>query len=124
MSAGSISWPLLHRALERVLLETEVARTLPEARSANAGALVTAVDATVLIFALNFVEQEILGDDRIAFETEHFGDLGNATRTVTQTLRLDDDVDGGDDDFANGFCGQREAAHRDHRFKTGEVLKR
>ena len=37
---------------------------------------------------------------------------------------MDYDVDGGDDDFTNGFWRQCEAAHGDHRLKTGERFAR
>src|SRR5262245_40372163 len=92
--------------------EAEIARALPEARTADARGAVTARDAAVLVLALDFVEHQILRDDGLAFETHHFRDLRDAARTVAETRGLDHDVDGGDDDFANGLRGQREAAHR------------
>src|SRR6202012_5921380 len=48
----------------------------------------------------------------------HFRYLRDAPRTVAHAFGLDDDVDGTDDHFADGFHRQLEAAHRDHGFET------
>src|SRR6185437_1435630 len=66
----------------------------------------------------DFVSQQILSDDDIAFGADHLGDLGDAARTVAQALGLHDHVDRTHDHFANGLGGKLEAAHGDHRFQT------
>jgi hypothetical protein len=93
-------------------------------RLADPGRHVPADDLAVGVFAFDLVTHQILGDDHVAFHPDHFGDVGNAARTVAQACRLDDDVDRAGDDLAHGLGRQREAAHGDHRFHTAQAFAR
>src|SRR5256714_6002526 len=96
------------------LLLAVVARAFPEARPSDAGRAVAADDLAVGVLADHVVEEDVLGDDGVAFHAHHLGDVGDAARSVAQPRRLDDDVDRGADHFADGAGGQREAANGDH----------
>ena len=106
------------------LLFAVIARAFPELRTADAGRAVPADDLAVGVFADHVVQEQILGDDGVAFHAHHLGDVGDAARTVAQARGLDDDVDRGADHLANGARGQREAAHRDHRFAARQGFAR
>src|SRR5947207_2045402 len=98
------------------LLLVVVARTLPELRPADAGRAVLADDLAVGVLADQVVEEDVLGDDGVAFHAHHLGDVGDAARTVAQARGLDDDIDRGADHLADGARGQGETTHRNHGF--------
>ncbi len=108
----------------KALLVAVVARTLPEFRAADAGRAVPADDLAVGVLADHVVEEDVLGDDGVAFHAHHLGDVGDAARAVAQARGLDDDVDRGADHLADGARGQREAAHRDHGFAARQRFAR
>ena len=101
-----------------------VAGAVPELRPADAGRAVAADQLAVGVLAHHVVDEEVLGDDDVAFHADHLGDVGDAARAVAQARRLDDDVDRGADHLADGLRRQREAAHGDHRFDAGQRLAR
>src|SRR5213076_258639 len=86
------------------LLFAVIACAFPEPWPSDTGRVMAADDLAVGILAEQFVKEHVLGD------------VGDAPRAVAQAGGLDNDVDRGADHLANGARGQREAAHRDHRF--------
>src|SRR5262245_41701804 len=60
------------------LLLVVVPRALPEFRPADTGRAVLADDLAVGILADQVVEEDVLGDDGIAFHAHHLGDVGDA----------------------------------------------
>src|SRR5262245_25887554 len=70
------------------------------------------------VFALDLVDEQVLGDDYVAFHAHHFGDVGDLARAIAQARGLHDDVDRTGDHLADGARGQRITAHGDHRFNT------
>ena len=78
----------------------------------------TAFEPAIRIFAHDLVKEEVLGDDHIAFKTHDLGNMRDASGAVAQTGRLNDDVHGRHDHFANGPRRKPHAAHGDHRLKT------
>ena len=106
------------------LLLAVVAGALPEARPADAGGAVLADDLAVGVLADQVVEEDVLGDDGVAFHAHHLGDVGDAARAVAQARGLDDDVDRGADHLADGSRGKREAAHGDHGFAARQRFAR
>src|SRR3984893_3570061 len=93
-----------------------ISSAIPEPRPADAGRAMPADDVSVGVLAEQVVEEQVLGNDGVAFHAHHLGDVGDAPGAVAQTRGLDDDVDRGADHFANRPRWQRESAHRDHRF--------
>src|SRR5262245_9885697 len=89
------------------LLLVVVPRTFPEFRAADAGRAMLADDLATGVLADQVVEEDVLGDDGVAFHAHHLGDVGDAARTVAQARRLDDDVDRRADHFANGSRRKR-----------------
>ena len=89
-------------ASTRLALLVEVLGALGELRLGDTGRAVAAEQVAVLVLAEDVVEEDVLGDDGIAFHPEHFGDVGDAARTVAETGGLHDDVDRGDDHLADG----------------------
>ena len=83
-----------------------------------------ATQLAIRVFADDLVEEEILGDDDVAFATQHLGDVRDTTGAVSEARRLDDDVDRGHDHLADRLGRQREAAHGDHGFETAQRLAR
>src|SRR5580658_7557495 len=83
-------------------LLTEIARPIPEFWSANPGRFVLSHKVAVSVLAQDVVDEQILGDDDVALESNHLGDVGDASGAIAQTRRLNDDVDGGADHFADG----------------------
>jgi hypothetical protein len=81
-------------------------------------------EAAVSVLAQHLVDEDVLGDDDVAFHAHHLGDVGDAARAVAQTRGLDDDVDRGTDHLADRLRGQREAAHGDHGFETRQGFAR
>ena len=81
-------------------------------------------DVAVGVLADHVVDEQVLGDDGVAFHAHHLGDVGDAARAVAQARGLDDDVDRGADHLADGPRRQREAAHRDHRFAARQRFAR
>src|SRR5215475_5823923 len=59
------------------LLFVVVPRALPELRTADAGGAVPPDDLAVCVFAEQFVDEQILGDDGFAFHAHHLGDVGD-----------------------------------------------
>jgi hypothetical protein len=107
-----------------MLLLAVVARPLPEARTADPGRAVPPDQLAGRILAKQIVDEQVLGDDHVAFEAHHLGDVCDLARAVAQARRLDHHVDRGADHLADGARGQREPAHGDHRFEAGERLAR
>src|SRR5712672_1520891 len=94
------------RGVERfgeLAIQPEIARAVPEGRTRNAGSDMVAADTACFVLAVDLVDEEILGDDHVAFRTDHLGDIGDATRTVAQALGLHDDIDRADDHLADGL---------------------
>src|SRR6202012_1527861 len=108
----------------KTLLLAIIAGALPKAGTPDAGRTVTALQLTVRVLPDDVVNEQVLGDDDIAFEAKHLGDVRDAPRAVAQARCLDDDVDGRDDHLADGARGQREAAHGYHRFEAAQRLAR
>src|SRR5712675_597337 len=81
-------------------LFTVIARALPKAGTADAGRFMPADDVSVGVLADHVVQEQVLGDDGVAFHAHHLGDVGDAPGTVAQTSGLDDDVDRGADHLA------------------------
>src|SRR5215471_11163275 len=83
---------LRFRRIERrgkALLLAVVPGALPEARAADAGRAMPADDLAVGVFAHQVVDENVLGDDGVAFHAHHLGDVGDAARTVAQARGLD-----------------------------------
>src|SRR5207342_3043964 len=99
-------------------LQAEIAGAVPERGTRDTGADMTAANASGLVFALDLIIEQVLRDDDVAFGTDDFGDVGDAPRTVTQALGLDDDVDRTHDHLADGLGRKVVAAHGDQRFQT------
>src|SRR5215831_18313324 len=59
------------------LLLAVIARALPEARAADAGRAVTPDDLAVGVFAEQVVDEDVLGDDGVAFHPHHLGNVGD-----------------------------------------------
>src|SRR4051812_4565931 len=79
-----------------------VACPLPEARTTDAGGAVSADDVAVGIFARHVIDEDVLGDDDVAFHAQHLGDVGDAAGAVAQARRLHHNVDRTAQHFANG----------------------
>src|ERR687892_486419 len=56
------------------LLFVVISRAVPELRAADAGRAVPPDDLAVRVFAEQFVDEQILGDDGVAFHAHHLGD--------------------------------------------------
>ena len=61
-----------------------------------------AEDVAVGVLTGHVVDEQILGDDDVAFHPHHFGDVSDLARAVAQARGLDHDVDRGADHFADG----------------------
>src|ERR1700704_4404727 len=85
-----------------VLVLAVIARTVPKARAADSGRVVAPDQLAVRILAQEIEQEQILGDDDVAFQAHHLGDVRDAARTVAQARRLDDDVDRRADHLADG----------------------
>src|SRR5438128_1776547 len=66
------------------LLLVVVPRTFPELRATDAGRAVLADDLAVGVFADHVVEEDVLGDDGVAFHAHHLGNVGDAAGTVAK----------------------------------------
>src|SRR5690606_3610753 len=106
-AARRVSMPLLRRVqrLGQLALQAVVAGAIPETRTGDAGGPVPADDAAVLVLPGDFVDEQILGDDHVALQAHHLGDVGDAAAAVAQARGLDDDVDRADDHLADGLRG-------------------
>src|ERR1051325_696074 len=60
------------------LLVAEVFRAFPELRAADAGRAVAADEPAVLVLAHHLVDENVLGDDDVAFHAHHLGDVRDA----------------------------------------------
>src|SRR6185295_2524301 len=60
-----------------------VSRAIPKPRPSNAGRTMTADDLPVGVLADQVENEQVLGNDGVAFHTHHLGDVGDAPRTVT-----------------------------------------
>src|SRR6202000_2445299 len=94
------------------LLFAIISRAIPEPRPSDAGRAMPADDVAVGVLADHVVEEQVLGDDGVAFHAHHLGNVGDAPGAVAQTGGLDDDVDRGADHLANGPRRPRETAPR------------
>src|ERR1043166_573201 len=106
------------------LLLAVIAGAVPEPRPADAGRAMAADQLALGVLADHLIKEQVLGDDDVALHPHHFGEMGDAARTVAQARGLHDHVDRGAYHFADGFRRQREAAHGDHRFETRKRLAR
>ena len=79
---------------------------------------------TLRVLARDFVNEQILGRDDVSLHAEQFGDVGDASRPVTQTRGLNNDVNGRADHLLNDVVGQGEAAHDHHRYDTAYRVAR
>src|SRR5213593_204328 len=70
------------------LLVAEIARALPESRTADAGRAVTADQPAVRILAEHLVKEDVLRDDHVAFHAHHLGDVRDAARAIAQARGL------------------------------------
>src|SRR5580704_14148793 len=66
------------------LLFTVITRAIPEARPSDAGRAMPADDVAVGVLADHVVQEQVLGDDGVAFHAHHFGDVGDAAGAVAQ----------------------------------------
>src|SRR5262249_60521945 len=87
----------------RALFLAVVAGGSPETRPADAGRAMLADDLAVGIFADQVVDEDVLGDDGLAFHAHHLGDVGDAAPAVAQARRLGSEVDAGGDHLADGW---------------------
>src|ERR1700683_1781686 len=62
---------------------------IPEPRPADAGRAMPADDVPVGVLAEQVVEEQVLGDDGVAFHAHHLGDVGDAAGAVAQSRGLD-----------------------------------
>src|SRR3569833_827546 len=79
------------RSREPLLLAV-ITRAVPEAGTADAGRAVTADDDAFGVFADHVVDEQILGEDHVAFHAYFLGDVRDTARAVALVRRLDDDV--------------------------------
>src|SRR6516162_4813897 len=59
-----------------------IARPLPESRTADPGGAMFADDLAVGVLADHVVEEDVLGDDGVAFHAHHLGNVGDPARTI------------------------------------------
>src|SRR5262245_16584635 len=105
------------RGIERggePLLLAVVARPIPEARAADTGRAMLADDVALRVLTGHVVDENVLGDDDVAFHADDLGDVGDAARSVAQARGLHDDVDRPAQHFPDRARGKRIAAHGDH----------
>src|SRR5882757_10874837 len=74
----------VERGSEPLLLAV-VSRAIPKARPSDAGRTMAADDLAAGVLADDVVEEQVLGNDGIAFHAHHLGDVGDAARAVAQT---------------------------------------
>src|SRR5664279_5504929 len=74
------------------LLLPVIACAVPKAGTADAGRFVPADNVSVGVLADHVVEEQVLGDDGVAFHAHHLGDVGDAPGAVAQTSCLDDNI--------------------------------
>src|SRR5271167_4424471 len=72
------------------LLFVVISRTFPEPRPSDTGRVMPAYDLAVGVLAHHFVQEQILGDDGVAFHAHHLGDVRDPAGAVAQTRSLDD----------------------------------
>src|SRR5580704_12646801 len=93
MRALVSSWPapLEHRGdfgrvkrRRQPLFLTVVARTLPETRPSDAGRAMSSDNVPVGVLADDVVEEDVLGNDGVAFHAHHLGNVGDAPGAVAQ----------------------------------------
>ena len=60
-------------------------------------------DIAFRVLAFHVVEEDVLGNDDVAFHSHDFGDVGDFARAIAQARGLNYDVDGGADHLANGI---------------------
>jgi hypothetical protein len=54
---------------------------------------VAAEDVALRVLARHVVDEQVLGDDDIAFHPHHLGDVGNFAGAIAQARGLDHDVE-------------------------------
>src|SRR5215831_6569918 len=86
-------------------VQAEITGPIPERGTRNASPDVLAADLAGLVLAVDLIDQQILRDDDFPFGADHLGDVGDAARTVAQTLGLYDHVDRAHDHLADGLRG-------------------
>src|SRR5256885_1575024 len=74
------------------LLLAVVARSLPESRPADAGRTVTTDQVALRVLAHEVIEEDVLGDDDVSFQSEHFSYMRDTPGSVTQARGLHHDV--------------------------------
>src|ERR1700761_8729633 len=104
--AMSVVWStaLLRRVqgFGQLALQAVIAGAVPEARPRDAGGAMLARHLALGVFAGDLVDEQILGDDHIAFQSHYLGDMGDAARAIAQAGGLDDHIHRADDHFADG----------------------
>ena len=69
-------------------------------------------------------DEDVLGQDLLVLDAEDLGDIDDLPRTVLEASRMDDQVDGGRDLFADRPEGHLIARHQDHRLESTEHVFR
>src|SRR2546430_5155452 len=92
------------------LLFAVIACAFPEPRPSDTGRVMAADDLAVGILAKQFVKDHVLGDDGVAFNAHHLGDVGVAPRAVAQAGGLVVDAVRGPSNSANGGGGREKPA--------------
>src|SRR5262249_56512529 len=93
------------------LLFPVVAGAIPEPRAADAGGAVASLQVAVRVLADDVVDEQILGDDDVAFHPHHFGDVSDLSRSVAQAGRLHHHVDRRADHLPDRASRQGGAPH-------------
>src|SRR5438270_9648671 len=75
------------------LLFVVISRAIPESGPPDAGRAMPADDLPIGVLAEQVVDEQVLGNDSVAFHAHHLGDVRDAPGAVTQSGGLDDDVD-------------------------------
>src|SRR5712671_1766713 len=73
------------------LLLAVIPCTIPEPRPSDAGRAMPADDVAVGVLADHVIQEQVLGNDGVAFHAHHLGDVRDAPRAVAQPGCLDDD---------------------------------
>src|ERR1700738_4295213 len=84
------------------LLFAVISCAIPKARPSDAGRAMPADDLPVGVLADNVVEEQVLGNDGIAFHTHHLGDVGDAAGAAAQAPGLGHDLERGAGPLAGG----------------------
>ena len=108
----------------QALIFIVVACLFIEIRPRDPGAPMSSVDPAVRIFTNQVIDKEILQRHDLAFDADHFGDVGDLARAVAHARGLNNDVNRGGDHFPDGLAWEIVAAHQDHAFQAAQTLAR